>query len=83
MHRCVHYGTYQNDYQCDFLELHIRLVHTFVTREITSLVFCSTSLRLLALATKLSGLGRGAKTEEGTEKIIVLQYNKDSISNSS
>ena len=82
MHRCLHYGTYQNDYQSGFLELHLRLVHTFVTQEITGLVFCCTSLRLLALATELSGLGRGAKTEEGTEKIIVLQCNKDSISNS-
>ena len=43
----------------------------FITQKITSMVYCSTSLKLLTLATELSGLGGGVKlkTIEKTEKI--------------
>jgi len=63
---------YTNDYQSSLLGLHIRLIYAFITQMITGMVYCHTTLKLLALATELSGSGKGPKTIEGMEKIIVL-----------
>ena len=40
----------------------------FIARKITGMVYCGKTLKLLALATELSGSGRGAKAIERTEK---------------
>ena len=46
-------------------------------------VYCSISLKLLALATELSNYwGRSSLRIEGIEKFTVLKYTEDAISNS-
>ena len=63
-------GHHTMNYNISLLELHIRLGHTFISQKITA-IYCGTTLKLLALATELSGLVGGAKAIEEMEKITI------------